>query len=117
MTYEEILKSLEDYEPLEDLKDFPIEIIAMMCYHQVKQGNYLDVKVFANHLSIGKHGGGFTWDKTIEGQLFWEKVLQSRNFEHYFQKYPRKPIKRVQVSLMEIADWKECEVDDIEIVN
>ena len=119
MKYDEILKHLSNYTPKDELEGFPIEIIARMCFNQISQGNNLNPNVFEKRIDIGRSNGGFKWSDTNEGQLFWIKVIRDRNFDYFFENYPEriKNTNKVQVSLMEIADWKDCEVDDIEIIN
>ena len=117
MIYEEILKSLDGYEPSGAIEGFPIEVVARMCLNQYEQARVIKPVLFAINPNRGRSNSGFNWDQTNEGSEFWRNVIIGKDFNHYFEKYTKKQIKRVQVSLMEIADWKECEVDDIEIVN
>ena len=120
MSYDEILEELNGYIPEGQIEGFPIEIVARMCYHQYRQTNTLDVDRFESMKTSGSDLGGFTWYDTTEGEIFWASVISNKNFDKYFSIYPLEPtkkVKRIQVSLMEIADWKECEVDDIEIIN
>lgn len=123
MSYDEILEELNGYTPTGEIEGFPIEIVARMCYYQYQQTNVLDLDRFESMKDSGASIGGFTWYDTDEKNIFWDAVINSRDFIRYFKKYPKeaiKPIKkskRIKVSLMEIADWKECEVDDIEIVD
>ena len=120
MSYDEILEELNGYIPEGQIEGFPIEIVARMCYYQYEQTNVLDVDIFESMKSCVSNDGGFTWDDTIEGESFWDTVINRKNFDKYFSTYPLEPtkkVKRIQVSLMEIADWKECEIDDIEIVD
>ena len=118
-TYEEILSWLEEtnYIPSGRIRNFPIEVIARMCHNQYLQGKNPNPSIFIVTPTVGKHGKGFDWDQTEEGSAFWAEVISNQNFARYFEKYPFKPVKKVKVSLMDIADWKECEVDDIEIVD
>lgn len=71
------------------IEDFPIEVVEKMIEHQVEQGNKPDVKAFRRFASNDAKGGGFTWENTIEGELFWDKVIGNRNFNVFFEMYPK----------------------------
>lgn len=119
MSYYEILKDLNGYIPKGQLQGFPIEIIAKMCFNQILQRNDLNIKIFENKIDIGKQMGGFNWSASNQGKEFWIEIIRNKNFDYFFERYPEriKNTNKIQVSLMEIADWKNCEVDDIEIIN
>jgi hypothetical protein len=85
MTKEE----LENYVPKGELTGFPKEIIARMLDCQEEQGNKRDVFVFEEHKSYSLYVGGFDWDKTKEGYDFWEEVITEKNFDLFFEKYPK----------------------------
>lgn len=71
------------------IEDFPIEVVEKMIEHQVEQGNKPDVKAFRRFAANDAKGGGFTWENTIEGELFWDKVIGNRNFNVFFEMYPK----------------------------
>ena len=83
-------KELENYEPKGQLIGFPKEIIARMLECQEEQGNKKDIEVFEKQRFEGKNKGGFTWDETKEGHSFWSGLLTNKNFNHFFEKYPKK---------------------------
>ena len=66
------------------LEGFPKEIIAAMLKEQVKQGNKEDITVFESYKSAAKGDKGFNWETTKEGMNFWDKILNARNFDHFF---------------------------------
>lgn len=70
------------------LKDFPEEVVNMMLERQYEQNGFRDVKGFENNPNIGATAG-FTWDKTREGYGFWKRVIEEKNFDLFFKKYPR----------------------------
>lgn len=72
-----------------DLKGFPKEIVDKMLEYQVKQGNEKDVSVFENILDADRYFGGFTWRDTIEGSNWWSEVIDNKNFNMFFNKYPK----------------------------
>ena len=72
-----------------DIKDFPIEIVQKMVDCQVKQGNYPDVIAFQNINETNLEHRGFAWSKTEEGLGFWDAVICEKNFNLFFQIYPK----------------------------
>ena len=72
-----------------DIKDFPIEIVQKMVDCQVKQGNYPDVIAFQNINETNLEHRGFAWSKTEEGLGFWDAVICEKNFNLFFQRYPK----------------------------
>jgi hypothetical protein len=72
------------------LEGFPIEVVEKMLYNQQLQGNPKDILIFQRHNTIDKHGGGFDWEMTIEGDNFWLNVINNKNFNLFFEKYPIK---------------------------
>ena len=71
------------------LKGFPNEIVDLMLYRQVEQGNSRDVTVFENDITATGNVGGFSWNQTQEEFNFWSDVLRSKMFDVFFEKYPR----------------------------
>ena len=71
------------------LEGFPREIVERMLECQVEQGNPRDVSVFENILDADRYFGGFTWRDTIEGSNWWSKVIDDKNFDTFFNKYPK----------------------------
>ena len=72
-----------------DLKGFPKEIVERMLECQVEQGNEKDVSVFETILDADRYFGGFTWRDTIEGSNWWSEVIDNKNFNMFFNKYPK----------------------------
>ena len=71
------------------IANYPIEVVEKMIEHQVAQGNKPDVEAFYKYSSNDAEEGGFNWKDTIEGVLFWEKVIGDRNFNVFFERYPK----------------------------
>ena len=82
--------NLENYEPKGDLVGFPKEIITRMLDCQQEQGNKRDVSVFEKNIIAGKNPKGFSWFFTKEGIDFWDEVISNKNFNVFFEKYPKK---------------------------
>jgi hypothetical protein len=86
MTKEE----LENYVPKGELEGFPKEVIARMLDYQEEQGNKRDVNVFEKYNSYSLGAGGFDWAITKEEDDFWYKVILKKDFDLFFEKYPKK---------------------------
>ena len=71
------------------LKGFPKEVVEHMLKYQVKQGNKEDVSVFERIPNTGRDLGGFNWRDTIEGYDWWTEVIDNKNFNFFFKKYPK----------------------------
>lgn len=80
---------LENYTPKGDLIGFPKEIIARMLDCQEEQGNLRDVSIFESSKSTDLEPGGFDWHRTKEKGSFWYKVIDDKNFDIFFEKYPK----------------------------
>lgn len=76
------------YVTKEDLKgeiaDFPVEIVQHMLNNQTKEDGKANIKFFQNSIK-----GGFIWRNTPEGTSFWNDVIKNKNFDRYFEKYPK----------------------------
>ena len=71
-----------------ELEGFPEEIVEKMLERQVEQGNVRDVSVFEKRKSQPKKG--FWFDESIEGWCFWHIIVNKKQFEVFFNKYPKK---------------------------
>jgi hypothetical protein len=71
------------------LEGFPREVVEKMLERQVEQGNKRDVKLFESFAERSKYVGGFKWHGTREGQEFWGKVIVRRDFDLFFERYPK----------------------------
>lgn len=78
---------LENYTPKGDLKGFPKEIIARMLDYQVEQGYLRNTRAFEKYKAV-KYGG-FEWSETKEGWEFWNEVINNKNFDYFFERYPK----------------------------
>jgi hypothetical protein len=79
--------------------ELPIEIQKRMLECQVEQGNNKDETVFREYVWVGKHSGGFTWDKTDEGEDFWNDIIHNKNFNVFFERYPNNVIIQVPMTV------------------
>lgn len=67
-----------------DIKNFPIEVVQKMVERQYEQTGKHDIKVFQECRYANAKKGGFSWDKTIEGEPFWHNVIILRHFDEFF---------------------------------
>jgi hypothetical protein len=81
---------LENYEPKGELTGFPKEVIARILECQEEQGNKRDVSVFEKSKFSPLDVGGFAWNITKEKYVFWYEVISYKNFDLFFEKYPKK---------------------------
>ena len=66
------------------IKDFPIEVVQKMVEEQVKQSDDADVTAFQE-----SPYSGFSWLKTKDGVDFWNAIIENKNFNLFFEKYPK----------------------------
>lgn len=62
------------------ITNFPLWIVKAMVSNQVRQGNPANVKVFQEKVDASFVEGGFSWNKSAEGQFFWSKVINGKQF-------------------------------------
>ena len=67
-----------------EIKDFPIEVVQKMVEEQIKQGDDADVTAFQKIPY-----GGFLWLETKDGEDFWSAIIGKKNFNLFFEKYPK----------------------------
>ena len=72
------------------LEGFPEEVVEKMLDRQVGQGNPRNVGVFEKNKTVGVRA--FSWTNTPEGQYFWDEVIANRNFNLFFEKYPKQSL-------------------------
>lgn len=63
------------------ISDFPLQVVQSMLYEQVSQGNPADPSVFARCAKANKNDGGFNWDESVLGGLFWGDVITLKRFD------------------------------------
>ena len=67
-----------------DIKRMPLEIIFKMIERQVEQENLADTSKLNNN----KTGGGFDWERTLEGFNFWDRI-NFGDYNEFYKKYPK----------------------------
>jgi hypothetical protein len=73
------------------LKGFPTEVVEKMLEEQERQTGKRDVSVFEGCLAADDTEGGFAWRECKSGDehSFWRDVIRHRNFDRFFEKYPK----------------------------
>lgn len=72
-----------------EIADFPQEVVERMLLEQELQGNERDVTVFDRDKMANKSENGFNWSDTKDLGVFWTKVISKKNFDLFFQRYPK----------------------------
>lgn len=67
-----------------EIKDFPIEIVQKMVEKQIQQNGEADIAAFQLSNRIG-----FVWSDTEEGPFFWGDIIFNKDFNVFFDKYPK----------------------------
>lgn len=79
-----------------ELEGFPKEVVDLMLERQFEQIGIRDVTVFEACRYANVDTGGFKWGETEEGHDFWCAVVYNRNFDVFFERYPKKESEPVQ---------------------
>lgn len=58
-----------------NISSLPAEIKKKMIMYQVMDGNKPDLEVFKKDPRAGSYCGGFSWDATREGFVYWDRIL------------------------------------------
>jgi hypothetical protein len=79
-----------------ELEGFPKEVVDLMLERQYEQKGKRDVTIFEAYKNAWAGKGGFDWSETEEGYEFWKEVIWNRNFDVFFDRYPKKESEPVQ---------------------
>lgn len=83
---------LKEKDLVGDIEGFPIEVVQWLVDEQVRQGNSANASVFQRDIYADKVRGGIDWDECPEEEEeddFCVKVLDYKNFDVFFDKYPK----------------------------
>ena len=72
---------------IEDLENFPIEVVEKMLEYQYKQLGIIDIAFFQYNRADAMKG--FSWEDTIEGHEFWNYVIAKKRFDVFFERYAK----------------------------
>lgn len=67
------------------LAGFPIEVVEKMLERQYEYSGRRSVETFQESIT-----GGFSWYNTTEGHTFWSRVINDKDFDLFFSKYPKR---------------------------
>lgn len=95
-----------------ELKGFPQEIVEKMLDIQESQGNRKDVSVFEFDITKTNCDGGFCWSDTPEGHAFWRQVIKDKEFDTFFEKYPKNEDTKSNSKEIQITIPKGYELDE-----
>ena len=70
------------------LNGFPVGVVTKLLELQMSQNGKEDICVFQKDACSDKNEGGFLWKETEEGDEFWGEVIDERNFELFFGRFP-----------------------------
>ena len=79
--------------------ELPHEIQEKMLERQLEQAGKMNPAIFEKTICNGKLSGGFDWDKTPEGDEFWDSILGFDDIDVFYALYPKSPIKPEHKSL------------------
>ena len=63
-----------------EIADFPKRVVQAMVDEQVRQGNPADPSVFSNLRNADKSQGGFTWNESALGIIYWTDIIRGKQF-------------------------------------
>lgn len=74
------------------ISGFPIEVVQKMVERSTEQERWFDdVGMRTLQVNVTSAGsGGFSWDATPEGYMFWSRVIAHERFDLFFDRYPCK---------------------------
>lgn len=75
-----------------NITEFPIEIVQKMVERSTEQKCWSDdVGMRTFQINVTSSGcGGFCWGATPEGHYFWNRVIEYKRFDLFFERYPCK---------------------------
>ena len=87
---EEDMFAVRNSDLIGDIERFPKEVVQRMLEHQYKHTGRVDITVFQKSKYAKGFSGGFWWEDTIEGDVFWVYVIADMDFAVFFNRYPKK---------------------------
>jgi hypothetical protein len=100
-----------------DIKDFPKEVVWKMLDRQEEQGNKRDKGVFEEINHRGRPSGGFDWETSPEGISFWGEVISDKNFDLFFELYPKTDTPKIVEGYPKDTDGNDLVVGGVYDVN
>lgn len=110
--------------------ELPVEIQEKMLERQEEQTGKRDTSVFEKNIQAYDSIGGFTWNDTIEGVIFWGDVIFCEKLDVFYGKYPKYPDLKNEIIIKDVQkdtlptlylrwydDGKKVELQQLFIVN
>ncbi|WP_159479717.1 hypothetical protein [Chryseobacterium sp. 18068] len=79
----EIESFLDSINPKGDVKEYPKEILNKILILQYNQKGLYDLESIENNKL-----SSCNWGATVQGEEFWKEVLETNNFDRFFERYP-----------------------------
>jgi hypothetical protein len=98
------------------LEGFPKEVVDRMLDNQELKGNVRDVKVFEKNLSATSSENGFSWCQTKEDEDFWHNVISCKDFDLFFEKYPKEKCDKGNCDKCECPKEKTADIKEVDEV-
>tara|TARA_R100001244_G_scaffold86809_1_gene66194 strand:- start:730 stop:1746 length:1017 start_codon:yes stop_codon:yes gene_type:complete len=95
-----------------EIEGFPKEVVEKMLDEQEKDGNARDVSYFERNVFSTKKEGGFDWATSVEGDAFWNKIINDDDFSMFFEKYPKSSEPSKEEEEPEIEKAKYTTIDE-----
>ena len=70
------------------IEGFPIGVVVKMLECQYEQNGKDDLSVFVSDRNSDRKHGGVDWERTPDGHVFWDGVINGLKFRDFFLKYP-----------------------------
>lgn len=104
----EVERYLNTIIPQGEVSGFPKEVLFKMALIQNKQFTYKSYEL--DHFENNKNGG-VNWGDTVQGDVFWKKVIEEENFDLFFQRYPEKKYLNEHLNVKQLQVGKENEIE------
>lgn len=69
------------------IKDFPMGVVVRMWEESKKQDEKYTIEIFLKDSEYGCNGL-FFWSNTEAGEDFWGPVIEDKDFDLFFERYP-----------------------------
>lgn len=68
-----------------DLLDMPVQVVTKMLERMYDENNYVDIDLMRHNVTSC---AVFNWEVSPEGDDFWNEVINERNYDVFFERYP-----------------------------
>ena len=67
------------------LLDMPVQVVTKMLERMYDENNYVDIDLMRHNVTSC---AVFNWEVSLEGDDFWNEVINERNYDVFFERYP-----------------------------